>query len=266
MSADASDQSPVSPPERNRQRLYSVRGIILRRRDLGEADRIVTVMTAEQGKLRVVAKGSRRTTSKLAGHLEPFCATRLLIARTRGLDIVSQAESIETFQALRLKEACIATAGYLAELVDALVPEDEQHEEVYELLFAAFRLIDEGRDPQLVSYIAEVGFLRVLGYRPELEQCIECERVIEPETNGFSVEGGILCPSCARLHPEAQPISVNALKMLRMIDRGDVQRVLTLKIPADLRREVDDHLARYIARRVGRESGARRVLSELRLE
>lgn len=266
MSTDATGRAPDSTPERHRQRLYGVRGIILRRRDLGEADRIVTILTAELGKLRVVAKGSRRTSSKLAGHLEPFCASRLLIARTRGLDIISQAESIETFQSLRLKESSIATAGYLAELVDALVPEDERHEEAYELLFAAFRLIDEGKDPQLVSYIAEVGFLRVLGYRPELERCIECERVIEPEPNGFSVEGGILCPACTRLRPEAQPISVNALKVLRMIDRGDVQRVLTLNIPAGVRREVDDHLARYIARRVGRESAARRVLSELRLE
>lgn len=258
--------TPAEHETHGRQRLYRLRAIVLRRRDLGEADRIVTVLTAERGKLRLVAKGSRRTTSKLAGHLEPFGATRLLVARTRGLDIISQAESLEPFLQLRQREQAIAMAGYLAELVDALVPEDERHEAVYDLLFAAYRLIDEGHDERLVSHVAEMGLMRVLGYRPELVRCIVCDREVDPEVNGFSVDGGVLCPDCLRLRPDAMPISVNALKVLRMIDRGEVERVLSLRIPAATRAEVGDHLARYIARQVGRDSAARRVLGELRLE
>ncbi len=251
---------------RGRQRLYRLRGIVLRRRDLGEADRIVTVLTAERGKLRLVAKGSRRTSSKLAGHLEPFSAARLLVARTRGLDIISQAEMLESFPRLRQRETAIAIAGYLAELVDALVPEDERHEAVYDLLFASYRLIDEGRDERLVSHITELGLLRILGYRPELMRCLGCGRELEPEVNGFSVEGGVVCPDCLRVRPDARPISINALKILRLIDRGDVERVLSLRIPPETLAEVGDHLARYITRHVGRDSPARRVLGELRLE
>ena len=100
-------------------------------------------------------QGSRRTSSKLAGHLEPFCATRLLVARTRGLDIISQAEMLESFSHLRERESAIAIAGYLAELVDALVPEDERHEAVYDLLFAAYQLINDGGDERLVSHIGD---------------------------------------------------------------------------------------------------------------
>ncbi len=102
---------------RGRQRLYRLRGIVLRRRDLGEADRIVTVLTAERGKLRLVAKGSRRTSSKLAGHLEPFSAARLLVARTRGLDIISQAEMLESFPRLRQRDTaiCWETLGEIQE-------------------------------------------------------------------------------------------------------------------------------------------------------
>lgn len=257
---------PSDNAQRGRQRLYRLRGIVLRRSDLGEADRIVTVLTAERGKVRLVAKGSRRTSSKLAGHLEPFCATRLLVARTRGLDIISQAETLESFPRLRLREPSIATAGYLAGLVDLLTMEDEQHEEIYDLLFAAYRLIDEGHDERLVSHITELGLLRVLGYRPELSRCIGCEREILPDVNGFSVEGGVVCPSCLRVRPDATPISVNALKVLRMIDRGEVQRALELRIPAETLAEVGEHLARYIARQAGRDAPARRVLAELKLE
>jgi DNA repair protein RecO (recombination protein O) len=255
-----------SPQEERRARLYRVRGIVLRRMDLGEADRILTIFTAERGKLRVVAKGVRRTSSKLAGHLEPFCATRLLIARTRGLDIVSQAETIEHFSLLRQTEAAIATAGYLAELLDALLPEDQTQEAAYELTYAALRLLDEGRDPRLVTHVFEMGLLRQLGYRPELTRCVSCGADIQPVQNGFSLDGGVICPNCLRVRPDATPMSVNALKLLRSIDRGEIERLFSLRVPLPIWDEIGDLLARYIARVTGRESSARRVLESLRLE
>lgn len=257
---------PQDQIEERRARLYRVRGIVLRRRDLGEADRIVTIFTAEQGKLRIVAKGSRRPSSKMAGHLEPFCATRLLVARTRGLDIISQAETIEHFSSLRLREAAIATASYLAELIDALLPEDQAHEPVYELTYAALRLLNEGRDPRLVTHVFEMGLLRQLGYRPELAHCVACNAAIEPETNGFSLDGGVICPRCLRVRPDASELSVNALKLLRSIDRGEIERLFSLRVPPAIWLEVGDLLARYIARVTGRESSARRVVESLRLE
>jgi DNA repair protein RecO (recombination protein O) len=266
-----SDPNPAkdaddSPQEERRARLYRARGIVLRRMDLGEADRIVTIFTAERGKLRVVAKGVRRTSSKLAGHLEPFCATRLLIARTRGLDIVSQAETLEHFSSLRRNEAAIATAGYLAELLDALLPEDQAQEAAYELAYASLRLLDEGRDPRLVTHVFEMGLLRQLGYRPELARCVSCGVEIQPEPNGFSLDGGVICPNCLRVRPDATPMSVNSLKLLRSIDRGEIERLFSLRVPPQIWDEIGDLLARYIARVTGRESSARRVLESLRLE
>jgi DNA repair protein RecO (recombination protein O) len=252
--------------EERRARLYRVRGIVLRRLDLGEADRIITIFTSERGKLRIVAKGSRRPSSKMAGHLEPFCATRLLVARTRGLDIVSQAETIEHFPDLRRSELAIATAGYLSELVDTLLPEDQAHEAVYELTYAALRLLNEGRDPHLVMHVFEMGLLRQLGYRPELARCVSCGVEILPELNGFSLDGGVICPNCLRVRPDATPMSVNALKLLRSIDRGEIERLFTLRVPPAIWTEAGDLLARYIARVTGRESSARRVLESLRLE
>jgi DNA repair protein RecO (recombination protein O) len=243
-----------------------VRGIVLRRRDLGEADRIITIFTAERGKLRIVAKGARRPSSKLAGHLEPFCSTRLLVARARNLDIVSQAETIEHFSALRLSETAIATAGYLAELIDALLPEDQQQETIYELTFASLRLLNDGHDPRLVTHVFEMGLLRQLGYRPELTRCVSCGAEIAPEPNGFAYDGGVLCPNCLRARPDASQLSVNALKLLRAIDRGDIERKFSLRVPPHIWTEVGDILASYIARVTGRESSARRVLESLRLE
>ncbi|MEX1158245.1 MAG: DNA repair protein RecO [Thermomicrobiales bacterium] len=261
----AADQASDDVEER-RARLYRVRGIVLRRRDLGEADRIITIFTAEQGKRRIVAKGTRRTSSKMAGHLEPFCATRLLVARTRGLDIISQAETIEHFSDLRLNEAAIATAGYFAELVDALLPEDQAQEPIYELMYASLRLLNEGRDTRLVTHIFEMGMLRQLGYRPELARCVTCGAEIEPVLNGFSLDGGVICPGCLRVRPDVPALSVNALKLLRAIDRGDIEQLFWLRLPPSIWSEVGDLLTRYIERVTGRESSALRVLESLRLE
>ena len=254
------------PHQARRTRLYRLRGIVLRRRDLGEADRIITIFTAEQGKRRIVAKGSRRPASKMAGHLEPFCATRLLVARARNLDIISQAETIEHFPDLHLNEAAIATAGYLAELIDGLLPEDQAHEQVYELTYAALRLLNEGHNPRLVTHVFEMGLMRQLGYRPELMRCVMCGTQIEPEPNGFALDGGVICPKCLRVRPDAVRLSVNALKLLRAIDRGDIERLFSLRVSTPIWVEVGDLLAGYITRVTGKESSARRVVESLRLE
>jgi DNA repair protein RecO (recombination protein O) len=188
------------------------------------------------------------------------------VARTRGLDIISQAESIESFSDLRLQESSIATAGYLAELIDTLLPEDQPQRGVYDLTFSALRLINEGRDARVVTHVFEMGLLRQLGYRPELYRCVSCEANIEPETNGFALDGGVICPRCLRLRPDAIRVSLNALKLLRAIDRGEIERLFGLRAPATVWNEVGDLLARYIERVSGRESPARRVLNALRLE
>ena len=84
-----------------KQRLYRTSGIVLKRVDLGEADRVLTLYTRDQGKLRAIAKGVRRTTSRSAGHLEPFTLSDLLLAVGRELDVVSQAETIGAFRDVR---------------------------------------------------------------------------------------------------------------------------------------------------------------------
>jgi DNA repair protein RecO (recombination protein O) len=266
MDEQFSTEPNVEQASERRARLYRAHAIVLRRRDIGEADRVVTVYTAEFGKRRVVARGSRRTSSRLAGHLEPFGAVRLLIARTRGLDIVSQAETIESFASLRRREETIVAAGYFAELVDELTLEDAQQEAVYDLLFASFRLLDDGREIRLVRLVFEMGLLRLLGYRPELHSCISCGAQIEPAANGFSDEGGVVCPACVHRRADARPVSIATLKLLRAIDRGDVDRLFALTVPRSVWAEVEDAMTRYLIRVTGKASRARQVAVELRLE
>jgi len=260
------DDVEDSPRADHRTRLYNARGIILRRRDLGEADRIVTVYTNEFGKRSLAARGSRKTTSRIAWQLEPFSLVQLFVARTRGLHIISQVQAVEVFQRMRANEVAITVAGMFAELVDWMTPEDQPNSGVFDLLQASLTLLDSGRDPGLITIAFEIGLLRHLGYRPELYRCGVCGNELQPGENGFSLETGVVCLNCRSNAPSVLPITLDALKLLRAIDRGQLSALLDLKINPTVLTEADSILTVYIQRITGKESRARQVFRDLRLQ
>src|SRR5438270_11263386 len=124
------------------QRSYSTEAIILKRTDVGEADRIVTLFTPGKGKYHAIAKGTRRPVSKLAGHLELLSRSQLQVALGRNLDIVTQAEGRENFLHLRSDLWHMTCGFYLAELVDRFAEDSTPHLEIYALLLEALRYLD----------------------------------------------------------------------------------------------------------------------------
>ena len=258
--------TPELPNGNHRARLYNTQGVILRRRDLGEADRVIVVYTREHGKRSLAAKGSRKTTSKIAGQIEPFTLVNLHVALTRGLHIVSQAEARNVFSALRSDERTVTTAGIFAELVDTMTPDEQPNRDVYDLLVASLTLLDNGNDPQLVLVAFQLALLRHLGYRPQLTECSVCSRALEPEDNGFSMETGVVCPDCRRVAPSVMPLSASALKMLRAIDRGELSALLSLRLDPRITAEADQVLAAYVQHILGKPSRAREVFRDLRLQ
>ncbi|MDO8503174.1 MAG: DNA repair protein RecO [bacterium] len=117
-----------------RDRTYSTEGVILARRNFGEADRLLTVFSRHYGKLRVIAKGIRRTTSRKRGSLELFAYVRLLLARGRNMDIVADVEVKNSFSAFRKDLIKVGVAYHLAEIVNKLSAEGQEHKEIFELL------------------------------------------------------------------------------------------------------------------------------------
>ena len=204
-----------------RQRLFRTPAVVLKRTDLGEADRIVTLFSRDEGKVRAVAKGVRRTTSRSAGHLEPFTLTDVLFAQGRELDVVSQALTIEPFREVREDLDRATYAYYLAEVVDLLAEERLDNRAVFDALTGGLRALSAAADPRLVLVTFYLRLLDGLGYRPELRVCLSCQATIEPGSNQFSpLVGGVLCPSCGPREASARPISVPALKLLRYIQQA----------------------------------------------
>lgn len=147
-------------------RIYTVHAIVLKRRNVGEADRIVTLFTKEYGRMRVVAKGVRRVHSRRAAHLEVFSHTCLVLYHGRTWDSVTEATPLHTFSYLRSNLPRVSAAYYLCELVDALLPERQEHRDVYSLLLESLAKLNDAAEnnPVAVSEQFALELLRRLGY------------------------------------------------------------------------------------------------------
>ena len=132
-------------------RIYRTSAIVLSRFDLGEADRVLTLLTPEEGKLKAVAKGVRRPGSRIGGAVEPFAELELLLVRGRTFDVITQASVGHAWLAMRDRLESAATAWYVGELAERAVEERAFAYPVYALLKRAYQLLDDGMAPGRVA-------------------------------------------------------------------------------------------------------------------
>lgn len=250
------------------ERIYRTEAIVLRRSELGEADRILTLFTPQWGKLRAIAKGIRRPASKLRGHLELFTRARLLLARGRNLDVITGAETTDAFHGLRDEDPGalerIGIAYYLVELLDQFTEEAQENRALWDLISGSLGALSDGVEPKVVARHYELRLLGYLGYQPNLDSCAGCDEPLLPGENWYSVEaGGILCPECRHEDPTAEPISVNALKLLRLLAREDARTVAKLRYSGALATEIEALLRRSIRQIADREITSLAVLRSM---
>jgi len=248
-----------------RPRVYKTQAIVLRQRKLGEADKIVTLYCSHLGKVDAVAKGVRRTKSRLAGHLEPLTLGSYLIAEGRDLDIVTQAETVDAFPALREDLERLSRGLYCAELVDRLTPERSEGNPLFRLLHEALGVLSREEALDLAVRRFEARLLDELGYRPNLEACAICGRRLEPVDNFWSATaGGAVCPGCADDSLRLAPLSLNALKMLRLLLRATFEEAARIRLSAALAAEVESCLTDQLRYVLEREVRSARFVETLR--
>ena len=186
--------------------LYRDEGVVLRTQKLGEADRIVTLLTRHHGRLRAVAKGVRRTSSRFGGRLEPFMHVDLQIAEGRSLDVITQVETLSPFGATIGSDYRVYTAGTsMLETAERLVGEEgEPAVQQYLLLVGALRSLSTARhDPSLILDSFLLRSLSVAGYAPSFDACARCGAE-GPHRSFNPASGGMLCTAC-RLPGSANP-------------------------------------------------------------
>lgn len=247
--------------------VYKATALVLHRINLGETDKIVTLLTREAGKLNAVAKGARRPTSKLSGATELFTYSRLLLAVGKSLDIISQCEIKESFPALRSDLPLLARATYLCELTDRLVEEREPNPEVFDLLLSALYLLRRARsNPDVILHAFELRLLAEQGYAPELERCVHCGRELEPQGIRFSpLLGGMLCVGCRYAEKDSAPIFPKTRDWMRRMLRAEPEELIDVEVPPDTEQELARCLRWYIRHRAERDLKSAEFLEVLRV-
>ncbi|MSP13358.1 MAG: DNA repair protein RecO [Chloroflexi bacterium] len=249
----------------DRGRLYKTKGIVLRRGDWGEADRLLTLLTPEYGKLRILAKGVRKPTSRKAGHIELFMEAQFLIARGRNLDMVTQVEALETFRPLREDLARVTYAVYLAELTEYFAEEESEAYGLYALMRESLETITKTADLALLARYFELRLLSIGGYRPELFLCVQCGSPLQATVNFFTpAEGGMLCPRCGESQPVGRAVSVPAQKVLRYLQTRGYDVVRTLQLTGETHQEIEQLMWRYLSYVLERELRSVDFLTKVR--
>ena len=248
-----------------RDRIYRTDAVVLSRLDFGEADRILTVYTPHRGKIRVIAKGARKPTSRLLPHLEYFTRSRLMLAKGRELDVVTGAETLDPHLALRDNLDAYGHASHCVELLLRLTEDRQENEAAYDLLVRTLRLLADGVDPFGVTRHFELGLLTLVGFKPELYRCVGCRTEIQAAANAFSARlGGVLCPLCRPNDIGAPMLSLNAQKDRRTLDRSGLATAVRLPVDEPLRAELEGVLGGYLRHLAEREFHSLRVWHEMR--
>ena len=246
-------------------RRFTTEAVVLRSLDIGEADRLLFLYTPQFGKLRGLAKGVRKPHSRKAGHLISFARTRVLLAQGQNLYLITQAEGLDLHPHLHQNLERFALAAYVVELLDRFTYEGESQPGAYRLLVDTLARLDQGEHPDLTVRYYELHLLDIMGYRPQLFRCVTCGAVIQPEPQFFSAEqGGVLCPRCGPHHPEARPISLEALKYLRHFQRSDFNQARRARPTPPVWAEIERTLQHYITHILERRLNARHFLNHLK--
>ncbi len=248
--------------------LLKLTGVVLRAVDYGEADRVVTLLTRERGKVSAFARGARASRRRFGGALEPFT---LLTAEAReragsdllGLDTVAV---VRGFPALRADLARIACAGYAAELARELVRDHEPHPELLALLLEYLALLEAAPARPAGLRAFELGALRAAGLMPRLDRCARCGGALEV---GAAVrfdpgQGGALCGGCGQAAAPGLPVlSASALAALARLQEGGLAASGAESLSPPAGGQARAALGGFIEHHLGRRLAARRFLDEV---
>ncbi|MEH6946677.1 DNA repair protein RecO [Bacillus sp. JJ634] len=237
-------------------------GIVIRRSDYGENNKVITIYTREFGKIGVMARGASKPNSRLASVTQLFCYGYFLVTPSTGLGSLQQGEMVDSMRFIREDLFATAYASYIIELLDRSVDDKKANPYLFELLYQTLHYINEEYDPEVLKFIFEMKMLPVNGIRPVLNQCAVCG-----ETEGvfaFSLrEAGFICHRCFDKDSYHLKLSPAAVKLLRLFYYFDLSRLGNISIKPETKKELQTIIDAYYEEYSGLHLKSKRFLKQL---
>jgi DNA repair protein RecO (recombination protein O) len=250
---------------------FATSAILIRRRDYGDYDLVLTFFTLARGKVSLIAKAAKKSMRRFAGVLELFSEVDIAATagRRSGLPVLQEAALKDPFARIRAIPTRIAYASYWAELIDVWMEDHVLQAELYHLLRHALSELDRGVSSEaLLSILFQMRLLALSGHRPNLDRCGVCRKTLEsmrPDVLGVDIaRGGIACLTCLPPAPDAPRISKGTVKQLRWIAGGDLARAARIRFAPAAISEALGFLERFVPYHLGRQPRSLKVLRQLR--
>jgi DNA repair protein RecO (recombination protein O) len=212
---------------------YQVKGIILKKQDYRESDRLFIIYTDELGKIEAVAKGVKKIKSKMAGHLDLFFEIDFMVALGKTYYQIAGADIRKNFNNMKKDLAKTVLGSFCLEIVDNFVKPGHPDYKIYRLLREFLNVLNNSDKKNFLENYALLKFfiiklMSLLGWEPELYNCLKCKNKIMPNGNFFDAgRGGLVCGKCGR---DGFPISAAGIKILRFVLKKESGDFTAIKI------------------------------------
>ena len=225
--------------------IKKIEGIIVSEVDYKESSKIINVFSPTEGVIGILARGTKKVKINLSGVTSKLTYGYFHINyKENGLSTLIEVDIIDGFKKIRKSIDLISYASYLIEL-SSMVYRHDGNTEIYNLLIASLKKIDEGYDYEVITNILELKLLVYLGIKPVIDCCVNCGSKVDIVTIS-SYKGGYLCKNCAR---DEVIVNIKTIKLLRMFYYVDINKISKLDISDNIKKElnrfIDDYYDRY---------------------
>ncbi len=244
--------------------LIKAKGLVSKTVNFGEGDKILTILTEEHGKVQAMARGARRTRSKLVAGTQLFCYCDFILFKGRTWYYVNQAEIINTFHKIRNDLTTLSCCTYLMELAGEIIQPDQAPGRLLQILLEALQLFAARKvHPEILLRATELKILAYAGFKPRLDRCVNCGA-----NRGVSyfgpMAGGVLCTVCNTSDPYSYKISPGTVRIMKLMINWRLKKLDCLRIEGHILRELERVLKGYIAIHIDREFRSNKFLDSIK--
>lgn len=196
--------------------LYKTSGIVIKQVNYGEADKILTILTRNYGKIQAIAKGARKTKNRFLACTQLFCYSDFIYYQGRNMAHINQCELRESFFKLRMNLEKLTYSSYVIELINAATQENEKEEKLFLLLIHTLNYLANNSqiDADLIVLTFQIKLMALTGYAPHLTDCVSCGKELQGNFRMSNKLGGLICPNCMKMDPYAMTITKEGQEIL----------------------------------------------------
>ncbi|WP_339063718.1 DNA repair protein RecO [Tepidibacillus marianensis] len=241
--------------------LVRTEGIVIKTIDYGEGNKIITLFTETHGKVALMAKGAKKTKSRLSSVSQLFSYGEYSFYLSSGMGTLNYGETIQSFTRILQDIVRTAYSSYLVELTDKVTEPHEPNVFLYQQLLAGLQQIEDGKDPDVISRIFELKALHISGYQPRLHSCVLCGS--NETLERFSIQhGGVICDQ--HVHEPFIVLQGTTLKLLRMFEQIDIRRIGNTSIKDSTKSQLQHVMRSFIEHHVGIQLKSQNFLDQIK--